>query len=290
MGRLRSQDEDGRRAFSQLLRTRRERIKPEQLGLPSRAAARTGPPVPGVTQTEIDIAMNSGIGVYQKVESGALRPSPGYLLQLARTMRFKESEYVQAHVHLYGTEPKEELFPDSGTVIPAAWEYAVHGQLHMSYAHDRSWRVRFHNAPFRTMFPSGQPPANMAEWFLLSDEARDVLMDYDRSWGPYLMPQFRLALSRWKHDPELCRIYELILDDKRALRLWDRGETTYMHPDGDRRPMNHGTWGEGEVILLAGQPLSSPGARQLIVPFLRDGQVLIPPQEPTVPEVPLAAS
>lgn len=222
----------------------------------------------GLSQVDVDIAMGRGMGTYQKVESGSLRPSPEYLLQLARTLRLTESEYVQAHLDLFGTEPGQCLDPGAGLGIPDAWKRAVDGQREMAYVNDRCWNVRYYNEAFAEWFAAGRPPENLARWFLLSDEARDeLLVDWDTEWGPLLVPQFRVAFARLPHDPVLQAIHHDVLRDPRVRPLYERGDRAYLHPDGDRRPARHRRHGRGWLTMVAAQPFSSPGARAMVLLF-----------------------
>ncbi|MFD7233581.1 XRE family transcriptional regulator [Streptomyces sp. NPDC059881] len=255
--------------LQQILRARRQAIAPEDVGLSRRSpGSRRGPRVSGLTQTDVDFLMDRGVGTYQKVESGALRPSQEYVLELARVLRFEDSEYVYAHLELFGTEPVQPLNPDAGLMVPPSWQRALAGQREMAYVNDRRYDLRLHNEAFADMFPSGALPANTMEWMLLSDEARDFcLEDWDTEWGPRVIPQFRAALAAHPDDPVLNRIHDRVLKDKRARSLYERGEDVYIHPDGDTRPLHHAKLGRGFATMIAAQPLSSPGARYMTILF-----------------------
>lgn len=258
-----------RDVFQQILRARRRAIEPDEVGLPPRPPGkRRGPKVKGLTQTDVDYIMQKGVGTFGKVESRRLVPSPEYLLELARVLRFKDSEYIYVHLELFGTEPALPLNPDAGLTIPHSWQRALNSQSEMAYVNDRRYDLRLYNQAFAEMFPSGEPPCNTMEWMILSDEARDFcLVDWDTEWGPRVIPQFRAAFAAHPEDPVLNRIYERILKDQRALRLYEQGEKAYIHPDGDRRPLHHAKRGMGFATMIAAAPLSSPGARHMVVLF-----------------------
>lgn len=252
----------------QILRARRYALEPDAVGLPSRGA-RPGPRVRGLTQTEVDQLTRVSSGYYSKVEAGRIPLTADYLLTLARVLRFSEDEYTYSYLQMYGAEPTTPLNPDAGRSIPPVWQRALDTQREMAYVNDRAYNLRLHNRAFVDMFPSGHPPANTMEWMLLSDEARDFcLEDWETEWGPYVMIQFRTALALHPHDPDLHRINERILHDKRALRLHERARgLPYTHPDGDERPLRHARKGLGRATMIVSQPLSAPGSRLMIVLF-----------------------
>lgn len=261
------------RAFQQLCRARRRALSPADVGLPERPK-RPGPQVVGLLQVEVDLLMGRGMGTYQKVESGAWRPSPSYLCQLAQVLRFKESEFVQSHLDLFGTAPGQPLYPDDAMSIPPGYKEKVAGQRHICYIQNRRWEPVYWNSAYVDLFPSKEVPSNLALWWFTSDEARDpdfgVMINWDEFWGPLLVPQFRASVSAYRDDPVLREINEIIQKDKRIQRLYERGENAYIHPDGDRRPLRHGTLGPGYGTLLSETLQSAPGCREMTVLFHPD--------------------
>lgn len=252
-----------------ILSTHRRGLEPEAFGLPPRPAGRRGRKVQGLTQSEIDL-LTSGrpTGHYGRVESGRMRPTQEYLLDLAHAVKLPENTYTFLHLHLYGSEPPAPLDPDRALAVPAPWQRALDGQTEMAYVNDRRYNLVAHNKAFAAMFPSGAPPKNTMEWMLLDDEARDFcLADWDRAWGPLVVPQFRAALAAHPDDPVLRRIEARVLKDKRVKTLYEHPERVYIHPDGDRRPLHHATRGRGFATMIVAQPLSSPGARYMTVLF-----------------------
>ncbi|MFI2242413.1 helix-turn-helix domain-containing protein [Streptomyces chrestomyceticus] len=260
-------------AFRQLCRAKRSVLKPEDVGLPKRTAQR-GPTVPGLTQPEVDTLMRRGFNTYARYEQGRRVPSPAYLLELAVALRFKESEYRQAHMDLYGTTPAP-LDPEAGLDVTPDYKTKIEGQRAISYLNDHRWNLRYHNEAFRQMMPSGKVPSNMAEWFLFSAEARSVLAGYFEFWAPKLVPQFRASVSASPNDPHLLRLRDRLLRDERLAVIYNQGDNAYIHPDGDRRPMNHGTRGFGWAVMLSARPEASPLFREMTITFHPDPAVAL---------------
>ncbi|MFG2142089.1 helix-turn-helix domain-containing protein [Streptomyces sp. NPDC048650] len=257
-------------AFRELCKARRAALQPEDVGLEPRPPRR-GPKVKGLTQAEVDRAMGGGSGTYGKVEAGLIRPSPEYLLHLARLLRFKASEFEQSHLDLFGTPTGLMLNPDAHSEIPAAYQRKVDAQPHMCYVQNRRWEPIYWNDAFVRLFPSRRVPANLAEWWLLSDEARDpetgVMPNWGPDWGRFLVPQFRASLSAFPKDPVLQRVNALVTRDPLVQKLYECGENAYIHPDGDRRRLRHGELGLGWATLLSVTPQSAPGCREMTVIF-----------------------
>jgi hypothetical protein len=261
------------RAFQQLLRARRRSLSPRDVGLPERPR-RTGPQIEGLLQTDVDALMDTGIGTYQKVESLQMTPSPRLLRKIALALRFKESEFVQCHLDLHGTAPGLSLYPDASLSVPPAYKEKVQGQHHMCYVQNRRWQPIYWNAAFVDLFPSRVVPDDLARWWLTSKEARDphhgVMINWDALWGPLLVPQFVASVRTFPDDEVLQETNRLVQQDERVRRLYQQGENAYIHPDGDRRPLRHGTLGPGWATLLAETPQAAPGAREMTIIFHPD--------------------
>ncbi|MEU5437982.1 helix-turn-helix transcriptional regulator [Streptomyces sp. NPDC020719] len=251
------------------MRAHRQAIEPQDVGLqPRPAAGRRGPRVQGLTQTEVDLLMNRGIGTYQKVESGVLRPTPSYLLELARILQFTDSEYIYAHLEYFGTEPSLPLRPDAGLDVPPSWQHVLDGQREMAYLIDHRYDLRLYNSAFAALFPRGEPPANTTAWMLLDDEARDLcLLDWETAWAPSVISSFRASLAAHPDDPVLKGIQGRILNDPRVRPLYETNDRAIVHPDGDRRPMRHAVLGPGTVTMLVAHLASQPGTRHMTILF-----------------------
>ncbi|MFE4829848.1 XRE family transcriptional regulator [Streptomyces sp. NPDC056672] len=256
------------RLWREILKARRDALQPEDFGLEPRPDRRPGPTVTGLLQTDVDLIMKKPVGTYGRLESGRLRPTAEYLVEVARQLRLDNDQYTYVHLELFQTEPVLPLDPDAGLCVPPDYQRALDGQQHMAYITDRRYDVRMYNAAFTEMFLDGKVPGNTMRWMLLSEEARDhTLSRWDVEWGPRVMPQFRAALAAHPEDPVHNRLLGDILEDRRARRIYDRMEDAYIHPDGDRRPLHHATLGPGWVTMIAEQPLSSPGARHMTLLF-----------------------
>lgn len=259
-------DSMGQEDIRRILKARRARLNPEDVGLEPRPKKRRGPQVKGLTQFDIDVLMRRGAGTYSRVESGRLTPSREYVADLAKVLRLDEATYVHLHLEWFHEAPLPRN-PGPGS-LPPAWQRVLDGQQSMAYVNDGCYRLIAFNQEFASMFPSGTPPRNTMEWMLLSEEARDFcLVDWDTAWGPLVVPQFRAALAAYPEDADLQSIQARVLEDERARRLFDQPERTYIHPDGDRRPLHHAKRGLGFATMIVAQPVTLPGGRYMTVLF-----------------------
>lgn len=80
---------DNRRELAEFLRSRRERITPAEVGLPTDAGRRT----PGLRRQEVAVLAGMSPSWYTFLEQGrGIRPSPAVLDNLARALRMTEDE------------------------------------------------------------------------------------------------------------------------------------------------------------------------------------------------------
>jgi transcriptional regulator with XRE-family HTH domain len=98
-----------RSAFADFLRSRRERVRPGDVGLPEEGRRRT----PGLRRAEVAQLAGISPDYYVRLEQGRnVRPSPSVLDALARTLRLDEDE----RGHLYQLARSESAPRRRGTV------------------------------------------------------------------------------------------------------------------------------------------------------------------------------
>ncbi|NIH77557.1 helix-turn-helix transcriptional regulator [Amycolatopsis viridis] len=108
-----STEEIRRRELASFLRSRRERISPEQVGLPSSGRRRT----PGLRREEV--AQLAGVGVtwYTWLEQGRdIHASEQVLNAIARTLRL--DPYERSHLYTLAGVPEPPIQKECGVVTP----------------------------------------------------------------------------------------------------------------------------------------------------------------------------
>ncbi|MFI7341466.1 helix-turn-helix domain-containing protein [Streptomyces sp. NPDC050085] len=254
-----------KKALRALLRERRALIAPESHGF-TRPTGQ-GRRAPGLSQHQVDQLLHRTLGTYHRLESGSYPTPPTDLLRdVARLFGLNEQEWVLLCRYALLQDPPGALYDSSGKQVPGIWQEAVDGINHIAYVSDASWDLLAWNQAFVDLFPSGNPPGNTMRWMLLEQEARTVLADWHKSWAPMVMPQLRAALASRPEDDTLRQIEKEVLADPEAAPIYEAGGAA-IHPDGDERPLLHARWGHGWATMCAAQPLTTPGARLMILVF-----------------------
>ncbi|PBC72302.1 MULTISPECIES: helix-turn-helix domain-containing protein [unclassified Streptomyces] len=254
-------------ALAGLLEARRALIDPATVpGIqvaqnPGRRAAGRG-----LTQSHVDQMAGYDNNTYNRLINGKIHnPSFKLLRAYANALRLTEQEWVAMCRYARGDDPNSRLHPRSGLEVPGMWKDVIDGSRHMAYITDQSYNLLAHNEPFVSLFAHQQPPPNMMEWMLLSDEARTTLTGWKTVWTPYVLPQLRGARAILPDDETLARIEDAVIKDTECGPLYEERSTAQVHPDGQERPLLHPTLGPCWVQICAAEPLSSPNARVMFV-------------------------
>ncbi|WP_093803981.1 helix-turn-helix domain-containing protein [Streptomyces sp. Wb2n-11] len=254
-----------KQALKDLLEGRRGLINPEHYGFVR--ADQRGRRTPGLSQHQVDQLINRSPGSCYRLENGRWKNPPDQVLRdVALLYGLDEQDWVSLYRYAGKGDPPGPLYPRSGKEVPGAWQRALDGMVDMAYVTDCSWEVVAHNAPCQQMFPSGVVPQNTMRWMLLSSEARQILLDWEHAWAPFVLPQLRAAIAARPDDPILHGIEADVLADPVTRKIYESG-VPYIHPDGDERPLYHARKGPGWVTMCAAQPMAAPGSRLIILIF-----------------------
>ncbi|MGZ2361498.1 hypothetical protein LRE75_33275 [Streptomyces sp. 372A] len=139
----------------------------------------------------------------------------------------------------------------------------------MAYINDSTWNVLTFNESFRDLFPGGKAPGNSMRWMALDVKAREeTLLDWETRWAPLVFPQLRHAVQLRPTNTELLRIEEEVRNDPVAGPLYrDTADMPIPYPDGSERPINHAIHGPGWVTTCVAEPVTSPGARLMLLVY-----------------------
>ncbi|MFC7788408.1 helix-turn-helix transcriptional regulator [Microbacterium sp. MAHUQ-60] len=223
------------------LRTRRERLHPEDVGLPSGPRRRT----PGLRREEVAVLAHISTEYYVRLEQGrAPRPSSEVLAGIAGALRLSEPESDHLHI-LAGTARmrtalhRREVRPSilalldrlpqtAAMVTSAIFEVLACNDLAAALMEDFAVLPPDDRNLARKAFLRG--PDDNAELYGISD---------GREFRHHVVKELRSALSRYPHDPDVARL----IDDLNAgsaefARLWDRHDVepapmltkTFTHP------------------------------------------------------------
>lgn len=227
--------------FGAFLRSRRERISPDEVGLPAGRRRRT----PGLRRDEVAHLAFISTEYYTRLEQArAARPSGEVLAGLARALRLDETECAYLH-RLAGARP---AMPDAPPILVRPSVLGLLQRLPLSAAIVVS-------ATYEVIAWNGLACALMEDFSVLSRRDRNIarrafLGANPAGRGPYGVSQpdqfartcalrLRSAAARYPRDPETAAlIAELRTTSREFARLWDDhdvtaetlGTKTFDHP------------------------------------------------------------
>jgi transcriptional regulator with XRE-family HTH domain len=211
-------------ALGQLLRSRRERLAPADVGLPEGSRRRTA----GLRREEVALLANLSTTYYTFLEQGRpVRPSAQVLDALASALRMSAAEQRYLEVLAYGgddaagsgvppTEPAERI--DRGVV-----DLVQRLDPFPTMVKGRRWDVLSANSAARELFddweslPDGE--RNLVRWMFTTERAREVYVDWEQE-ARAMLGRFRLAAARHRHDGDFAVLIAELQRDSEHVRAW----------------------------------------------------------------------
>lgn len=223
--------EDRRQALGSFLRSRRERLSPEAVGLPPTGRRRT----PGLRREEV--AQLAGISPtwYLRLEQGKdVSASPAALDRIARALHFARAE----RAHLFALAERRD--PLSGEIAGGDARLNILQQIAVelafpAYVLDRRWNMRAWNKAAAELFSDllgGENP-NILEYVFLDPRARMLLVDWaDRARRH--AAECRAEYAYLREDPAMLSLLERLRNgSEEFVRLWE--EQQVLGPEGGLR-------------------------------------------------------
>ncbi|MEV8340673.1 helix-turn-helix transcriptional regulator [Streptomyces niveus] len=223
------------------LRSRRERLRPEDVGLPSGPRRRT----PGLRREEVAVIAHISTEYYVRLEQGrAPRPSAEVLAGIAGALRLTDAE--SGHLHtLAGTAPTrtalhrrdvrpsilaliERLPQTAALVTSAVFEVLAWNDLAASLMED-----------FAELAPADRNLARRAFLGLAHPGATLYGVTDPAEFRHHVVMSLRPALARYPSDPAVTGLVdELLAGSPEFARLWERHDVqaapmltkTFRHP------------------------------------------------------------
>ncbi|HEX9041424.1 MAG TPA: helix-turn-helix transcriptional regulator [Trebonia sp.] len=234
------------RALGQLLRSRRERLAPPDVGLPPGGGRRR---TPGLRREEVALLANLSVTYYTFLEQGrAVQPSPQVLDALAAALRMSPAERRYLAVLAYGPAgspdpggwPAIAAMPGGGTpaerVDPAVVDLVQRLEPFPTLVKGRRWDVLAANPAVRELFtdweaqPAGE--RNLVRWMFTTDRAREVYLEWEPE-ARAMLGRFRLAAARHPDDPGFADLIAALHRESERVRDW--------WPRHDVRAVGNGT-------------------------------------------------
>jgi transcriptional regulator with XRE-family HTH domain len=211
-------------ALGQLLRSRRERLAPADVGLPAGTRRRA----PGLRREEVALLANLSTTYYTFLEQGRpVHPSAQVLDALAAALRMSAAEQHYLRVLADGPDGAGAAGHD-GAAPPEQLPAGVIDLVHRldpspTFVKGRRWDVLAANQAARELFtdwearPAGE--RNLVHWMFTTTRAREVYVD----WKPEaqaMLGRFRLAAARHPDDPDVAALIDRLHRDSACVRDW----------------------------------------------------------------------
>ncbi|MFI7337991.1 helix-turn-helix transcriptional regulator [Streptomyces sp. NPDC050085] len=231
-------DEVRRAELAAFLRSRRERITPEQVGLPGTSRRRT----PGLRREEVAHLASVGITWYTWLEQGrAINVSSGVLDAIARALLMDPAERAHAFALAGTADPRAQTV--SPAVTPTVLRLLKRLEPFPAEVKNARYDVLAHNRAYVDVFgdPADvEPEHRNALWMMfMNDRWRVQFLDRDVML-PELLAKYRKAMAEHVAEPAWkAPVDELLAVSPEFRELWERREVApmvshvkrYQHPD-----------------------------------------------------------
>jgi transcriptional regulator with XRE-family HTH domain/8-oxo-dGTP pyrophosphatase MutT (NUDIX family) len=244
------------RELADLLRSRRDRLQPADVGLPAGQRRRTK----GLRREEVAQLAGVSTTYYTFLEQGRdLRPSWEVLEAIARALRLSPAE--RAHLHTLGSGTQKPAPPAAAETLQDAVSALVERMdPYPTYVTGRYWDVLASNRAARLLWTDWpaipRQDRNMLWWTFTDPAARSVLVDWEPE-ALALLARFRAAAAQRPDDPCFNALIERLRNGSREFRAsWPRHEVAPL-ASGTKR-LRHSVLGEitftHVVLTLADDP------------------------------------
>jgi transcriptional regulator with XRE-family HTH domain len=210
-------------ALGQLLRDRRSRLSPADVGLPAGNRRRTA----GLRREEVALLASVSPTYYTFLEQGRpVRPSEQVLDALADALRLTAAERRYLRVLAHGDDPGAAVAPVAEpleTIDPEVAALVQRLEPDPTIVKGRRWDVLAANPAACALFTdwTGLPPGqrNLVRWMFTTPRAREVYLDWEPE-AQAMLARFRLAAARHPGDPAFTALIEELQRDSEHVRAW----------------------------------------------------------------------
>jgi transcriptional regulator with XRE-family HTH domain len=253
-------------ALGQLLRSRRERLAPADVGLPAGLSAGRRRRTAGLRREEVALLASLSATYYTFLEQGRpVRPSAQVLDALASALRMSSAERRYLHVLAYGPGSSSESAPAASApperLDPAVADLVQRLDPFPTLVKGRRWDVLAANPAARELFgdwsagPSGE--RNLVRWMFTTDQAREVYLEWEPE-ARGMLGRFRLSAARYPDDPDVRTLIAELQRDSELIRdWWPRHDVAAIGGSGSKK-LRHPRLGPTEyshvVLQVADHP------------------------------------
>lgn len=223
------EETERRTALARFLRTRRERITPEQVGLPAGGRRRT----PGLRREELAHLASVGPTWYTWLEQGrAIRVSAAMLDSIARALQLDPAE--RAYLFVLAREETLAPSPPSQPVSPTIQRILDALEPYPAYVTDARWTVVAWNRAARAVFADFAALSGRERnllWFLfVCPPLRKLLVDWEGE-AQIILSLFRASTGRYVGEPWYTTLIADLTQASPAFAAWwPRNDLRNVHP------------------------------------------------------------
>ncbi|WP_063061383.1 helix-turn-helix transcriptional regulator [Nocardia sienata] len=215
------------------LRTRRSRVDPAALGIPTDRHRR----VEGLRREEIAHLSGVSVDYYVRLEQGrATQPSEQVLDALARVLGLDETE--REHLYRLARQRRRRAKAPGGRVRPELLRVLDLVADAPALIMDHRLDALAGNHLAGLLYGRSMPGLNIARHIFLEEAERGLYADWEKCTLD-VVGHLRLAAGKYPEDPRLASLIgELAMGSERFRRLWARadvrarthGRKAYRHP------------------------------------------------------------
>ena len=251
-------------ALGQLLRSRRERLVPADVGLPADSFGGRRRRTVGLRREEVALLASLSTTYYTFLEQGRpVRPSAQVLDALAAALRMSAAERRYLHVLAHGpavdTGPAAAAPPER--LDPAVAALVQRLEPFPTLVKGRRWDVLAATPAARELFADwAAPPAaerNLVRWMFTTDRAREVYLEWEPE-ARAMLGRFRMSAARHPEDPDIrALIAELRRDSEHVRDWWPRHDVAAIGGSGSKK-LRHPRLGPVEYTHVVLQVADHP--------------------------------
>ena len=207
-------------SLGEFLRVTRERLTPEQVGLPSHGRRRTS----GLRREEVAELANVGVSWYTSIEQGKdIHPSHQVLESLATALRLSDDE--RRYLFLLSKSDETEVSEIYKEISKGLERTVFALEPHPAYIMGKYWDVLLWNraAEFLFRFPSYSesinPKPNLLHHFLTDPFIKEISSDREERLK-IMIARFRADCARYPQDARLNEMIEIFKQESELFRSW----------------------------------------------------------------------
>ena len=238
---------DPAKDIAEFLTSRRAKVTPEQVGLPTYGPRR----VQGLRREEVASLAGVSVEYYKRLERGnASGVSDGVLEALARALQLDDAERAHLHDLARAANPvvpkrrrstQQRVRPVVQRIVDAMTSPAIVRNSRVDYL----FANPLGRALYAPVFESREQPPNSARFAFLDPAAHDFYVDWERT-AKDLVAHLRSEAGRNPYDRDFSNLIGELSTRSQEFRTWWAAHNVRYHQTGVKR-LHHPVVGELEL-------------------------------------------